>query len=55
MEGTVDIQPIVDAVNANGEILNQIYQKINSLDFYIGVIVGVLLGLIWWNVVKGVN
>jgi len=37
------------------EVLNAILLKLNTIDFYFGVIVGVLLGLVFWNIAKGVS
>jgi conjugal transfer/entry exclusion protein len=35
--------------------LQAIALKLNSIDFYFGILVGVLLGFIFWNVAKEVS
>lgn len=49
----IDISGIIDAVNRGNEYQRQILDKVGCLDFYMGILVGVLLGLVFWNVAKG--
>ena len=46
---------ILQQINEKLEILPQINERLGNLDFYIGLIVGAIIGLIFWNIVKEVK
>lgn len=49
----IDVSGIIDAINQGTQVQQQILDKLGCIDFYMGILVGVLLGLIFWNVAKG--